>query len=106
MCAIQPAMTPNPAALATACRNVADRIDRFLTGLDRAKRPPNRRELFWLRAALANLEAASYPAGEDAMDRAERSIPIPEHAANDLATNVGATVTELRGQLGAIMNAA
>ena len=33
-------------------------------------------------------------------------MPIPEHAASDLATNARMTVTELRGQLDRIMKAA
>ena len=99
-------MTLNPTALATARLNVAERIGRFLAGLDGARRLPNRRELFWLRAALANLDEGRYPAGEDAMDKAERSMPIPEHAASDLATNAGMPVAELRGLLAQIMNAA
>jgi hypothetical protein len=99
-------MTLNPTARATARRNVADRIDRFLNSLQSARRLPNRRELFWLRAALANLEESQYPAGEDAMDKAERTMPIPEHAASHLATNAGMTVTELRGQLDRIVKAA
>ena len=49
-------MTLNPAARATARRNVSERIDRFLNGLEGVRRLPNRRELFWLRTALANLE--------------------------------------------------
>ena len=46
------AMTLNPTARATARRNVADRIDRFLNSLQRVRRLPNRRELFWLRVNL------------------------------------------------------
>ena len=49
----------NRTARATARRNVADRIDRFLNGLERTRRQPNRRELFWLREALANLQGLS-----------------------------------------------
>jgi len=97
-------MTLSPTALASARRNVAERIDRFLNRLQGARRLPNRRELFWLRAALAHLEEGSYPAGEEAMDKAERTVPIPEHAANDLATNAGMTIAELRGQLDVIMS--
>ena len=81
-------MTLNPIARATARRNVAERIDRFLNGLKAARRLPNRRELFWLRDALVNLEAGQYPEGEDAMDKAERTLAIPEHAANDLSTRL------------------
>jgi len=54
---------------------------------------------------LANLQEAQYPAGEEAMDKAERTLPVPEHAANDVRTNAGATVEQLRAQLGQIMKA-
>ena len=43
---------------------------------------------------------------EEAMDKAERTLPIPEHAASDLATNAAKTVSELRGQLDRIMKVA
>jgi hypothetical protein len=98
-------MTLNPAARATARRNVVDRFDRFLGGLQRAGRQPNRRELFWLQEALASLEGAEYPAGEDALDKAERALPIPAHATNDPSTNADVTVEQLRAQLGQIMKA-
>jgi hypothetical protein len=98
-------MTLSPTARATARRNVAERIDRFLNVLARAQRLPNRRELFWLRHALANLQEGQYPAGEDAMDKAERAMPIPEHAANELSTNAGATIEQLRAQRDEIMKA-
>jgi hypothetical protein len=98
-------MTLNPTARASARRNVVDRFDRFLNGLQRARRQPNRRELFWLRHALASLDGADYPAGEDAMDKAERALPIPEHATNDPSTNADVTIEQLRVQLGQIMKA-
>jgi hypothetical protein len=98
-------MTLNPTARATARRNVADRFDRFLNVLQRARRLPNRRELFWLRHALASLDEADYPAGEDAMDKAERALPIPEPAANDPRTNADVTIEQLRAQLDQIMKA-
>ena len=72
-------MAPNPTA--TARRNVAYRINRFLNVLQVARRQPNRRELYWLREALLNLQEGRYPAGEEAMDKAERTLAIPEHAA-------------------------
>ena len=72
------------------------RIDRFLKGLRRTPCLPNHCELFWLRDALANLREGQYPGGEDAMDKAERALPIPEHAANDLSTNAGTTVSNFR----------
>jgi hypothetical protein len=39
------------------------------------------------------------------LDKAERALPIPEHAANDLSTNAGVTVEQLRVQLDSIMKA-
>src|SRR5436190_1635607 len=98
-------MTLNPTARASARRNVAERIDRLLNGLERAQRAPTRRELFWLRQALVKLKEGEYPAGEDAMDKAERALPIPEHIANDLSTNAVATVEQLRTQLDSTMRA-
>ncbi len=98
-------MTLNPTARATARRNVAERFDRFLNVLQRARRLPNRRELFWLRHALVNLQDAEYPAGEDAIDKAERTLPVPAHAAKDVGTNAGVTVEQLRAQLDQIMKA-
>ena len=98
-------MTLSPTARATARRNVAERVDRFLNGLQHVRRLPNRRELFWLRHALVSLQEAEYPAGEEAMDKAERTLPIPGPAAHDLSTNAGATVEQLRAQLGQIMKA-
>ena len=98
-------MTLNPTARASARRNVAERVGRFLNALQRARRQPNRRELFWLRHALVNLQDAAYPAGEEAMDKAERTLPIPAHAAHDPGTNAGTTVEHLRAELGQIMKA-
>jgi hypothetical protein len=102
-------MTLNPTAHATARRNVVDRFDRFLNGLERTRRLPNGCELFWLRRALANLDEADYPAGEDAMDdamdKAERALPIPEPAANDPSTNANVTIEQLRAQLDQILKA-
>jgi hypothetical protein len=98
-------MTQNPASVATARRNVADRIDRFLSGFQAVRRLPNRRELFWLRHALVNLQEGQYLAGEGAMDKAERALAIPEHAANDLSTNAGVTIEQLRAQLNQIKKA-
>src|SRR5437899_12449913 len=99
ICGMEQAMILNSAAR----RDVVERVDRFLNGLEGAKRQPNRRELFWLRIALANLQEDQRLAGEDAMDKAERAMPIPEHAAGDLATNAVMTVAQLRGLLEGIV---
>jgi hypothetical protein len=39
------------------------------------------------------------------LDKAERMLAIPEHAANDPSTNAGATVEQLQAQLNKIMKA-
>jgi hypothetical protein len=39
------------------------------------------------------------------MDKAERALPVPEHAISDLGTIAGATVEQLRAQLDQIMKA-
>jgi hypothetical protein len=54
---------------------------------------------------LVNLQQGQYPAGKEAMEKAERTLPIPEHAANDPSTNAGATVEQLRARLGRTMKA-
>jgi hypothetical protein len=52
-----------------------------------------------------DLDNADYPEGEDAMDKAERALPIPEHAANDPSTNASVTLEQLRLQLNQILKA-
>jgi hypothetical protein len=54
---------------------------------------------------LASLENADYLAGEDAMDKAERALPIPVHATNNPSTNADVTGQQLRIQLGQIVKA-
>ena len=83
--------------------NIARRITRFLAGLERARRQPNRREAYHLRDALERMKAQDYPEGEDAMLRAERSAPLPGHVANLLTTNESVTVRQLREELDRIL---
>jgi hypothetical protein len=59
-------------AMATARRNVVERITRFLDDLERDGREPGHWQGDQVRHALAALERGNYPAGEDAMMRAER----------------------------------
>jgi len=96
-------MTVSPAAVATARRHVAQRIERFLNGLERAGRPPNRRELHHLREALQGWRRANTL--KVRMPCSERINLIPEAAAA-LATNDAATVDELRAELGRILQEA
>ena len=96
-------MTVSPAAVATARRNVAQRIERFLNGLERAGRLPNRRELHHLREAFQKLEAGQYPEGEDAMLNAERIAPIPEAGAPAVLESDPVSIQELRAELRGIL---
>jgi hypothetical protein len=84
---------------AAASRQIAHRIVRFLGGLERARRQPNRRETYHLRHALERLGAGQYPESEEALAKAERSAPLPEHVANLLATNESVTLHQLRDEL-------
>ena len=53
--------TLSPAAVATACRNVVQRLDRLLNVMDRARRAPSWREIFHVRHALDLMKAGRYP---------------------------------------------
>jgi hypothetical protein len=83
--------------------NIIRRITRFLAGLERARRQPNRREAYHLRDALERLKTQEYSEGEDAVLRAERSAPLPGHVANLLTTNESVTVRQLREELDRIL---
>src|SRR3954447_11160424 len=98
-------MTDGPGAAAFARGNLAQRISRFLGGLERARRQPNRREAYHLRHALERLQAEQYAESEDALLRAERSAPLPEHVANLLATNESVTISQLRDELQKVVKA-
>jgi hypothetical protein len=96
-------MTEGPSAAAPERGSIAHRISRFLAGLERARRQPNRREGYHLRHALERLQAEQYAESEEALQRAERSEPLPGHVANLLATNESVTVSQLRDELGRIV---
>jgi len=78
---------------------LALRFTRFLGGLERARRQPNRREAYHLRHALERLQADAYAESEEALLKAERSAPLPSHVANLLATNETVTIVQLRDEL-------
>jgi len=78
---------------------ISQRLARFLAGLERARRQPNRRESYHLRHALEQMQAERYDESEQALLRAERSAPLPANVANLLATNESVTVAQLRNEL-------
>lgn len=99
-------MNTNPAAEeGPPHRDVAQRIGRFLRGLERARRQPNRREAYHLRLALEHLRAAQYADSEDAMKDAERCAPLPAQVASLVTTNEPVTVIQLQGQLDEVLSA-
>ncbi len=92
-------MTQNPAAEGPARPDVAQRIGRFLRGLERARRQPNRREAYHLRMALERLRAKDYAESDAAMLNAERYAPLPAPVASLVTTNEPITVAQLQQQL-------
>lgn len=82
---------------------LAQRIDRFIKGLERAKRAPNRRESHHVVAALRCLHDGRYEEGRLAMINAERVAPLPPEAANLVKSNEPESVPELRAALDAIL---
>jgi hypothetical protein len=83
--------------------SLAQRIDRFVKGLERAKRAPNRRESHHVVAALRCLHDGRYEEGRLAMINAERVAPLPPEAANLVKSNEPESVPELRAALDAIL---
>jgi hypothetical protein len=82
-----------------ARRNLIQRIDRYLFGLARARRQPNRRESYHVRDALEHLQADRHDEGEEAIVKAERAAPLPSHVASLTATTQPTTIEELRAAL-------
>lgn len=88
--------TPAPAGL-------AQRIEKLLRGLERAKRQPNRREAYHLREALEMIETERYAEAEAAVIKAEHASPLPAHVATLVETNNLGTAEQLRSELGKIL---
>ena len=73
-------MTQTTTALATARRNVVQRITRFIEALEQAPREPDTWECEHVQRALAALEELHFPRGEQAMMWAEWA---PDRRARD-----------------------
>ena len=82
---------------------LAQRVHRFIAGLERARRPTNRRESHHVVIALRCLQDGQYEAGQRAMTDADRLAPIPPEAAARLETNTPVPVHKLRAGLQAIL---
>jgi hypothetical protein len=98
-------VTQNPAAEGPARPDVAQRIGRFLRGLERARRQPNRREAYHLRLALEHLRAQEHSESDVAMLNAERCAPLPAQVASLITTNDPVTVAQLQQQLADVLAA-
>jgi hypothetical protein len=85
--------------------DTAKRIERLFSGLDRARRSPNRRESYYLREALERLAEGKLEQAEDAIVKAEGPAAIPPTNAHALSTNETSLVPELRDRLRTILAA-
>jgi hypothetical protein len=91
-------MNSNPSA-SDALRDLAQRLERQVKALERAKRDPNRREAYYLLAALECLKSGASEEGLEAMLKAERVAPLPPAAATQRGPYDATTTQELRGLL-------
>ena len=97
-------MSMNPRAIATARRNLAQRISRRLDVIERENRDPNAVEGAFMRSALGHLAVDLWPSGEQAMMHAERAaIATPQEIATAQAANEAVTIAHLRSELEKIM---
>jgi hypothetical protein len=91
-------MHSNPSVSETL-RELARRLERQVKALERAKRDPNRREAYYLLAALECLKSGASGEGLEAMLKAERVAPLPPAAAVQRGPYDATTTQELRGRL-------
>ncbi len=99
-------MSSNPAPEeGTPPPDVAQRIGRFLRGLERARRQPNRREAYHLRVALDRLRQGHPAESDEAMKNAERCAPLPAQVASLITTNDPVTVVQLQQELEEVLAA-
>ena len=95
-------MTGNDASRRLHLRTLSSRIDRFLTLLERNRRPPSRRERYHLVEALQHLYEGRSDEVEAALARAERVEPLPSHLTAQPIPSDTVTVKNLREGLNAI----
>jgi cytochrome c-type biogenesis protein CcmH/NrfG len=75
---------------------VVRRIQRFLAGLEHARRQPNRREAYHICVAMEHLQAGRLDESEDALRKADRLDPVPPDIATQSAYNETPTVKQLQ----------
>jgi len=93
--------------MATARRNLAHRITRFLETIESQSRRPNRLEGDFVLSALGHLATDQWPMGEEAMMRAERAgTATPQEIANVRAAYAPVSTKYLRSELERILRSA
>ena len=97
-------MTDSSASRRVRLRTLSDRIGRFLTQLERNRRPPSRRERYHLVEALQALYDGRPEDSEAALGRAEAVAPLPPHLAAQVIPSDTLTVESLREGLQAIVS--
>jgi len=75
---------------------VVRRIQRFLAGLERARRQPNRREAYHICMAMEHLQAGRLAESEDSLRRVDRLDPVPPDIAAQTGYNDPPTVEQLQ----------
>ena len=75
---------------------VARRIQRFLAGLEHARRQPNRREAYHICMAMEYFQSGKLAESEDSLRRADRLDPVPPDIATQTAYNKTPTLAELQ----------
>jgi hypothetical protein len=81
---------------ATHWQQLAQRLDRLVAGLERAKRDPNRREAYYALLALEYLQTGEVEKGIDAVLRAERFASLPPEIALQRGSHDTMTTAKLR----------
>src|SRR5262245_15815663 len=79
---------------------VVRRMQRFLAGLERARRQPNRREAYHICKAMEHLQAGRLEDSEDCLRKAARLDPLPADIAVQPSYNDTPTVEQLQAALG------
>ena len=101
-------MSLSPAALATARRNITQRIARFIEALEQAPREPDPWECEHILRALTALDELDLPRGEQAMMWAEWAPErrSPDAMANLLPVRQPMSTAQLRQQFDRIVREA
>jgi hypothetical protein len=93
--------------MATARRNLAHRITRFLETVESQSRQPNRLEGDFVLSALGHLAVDQWPMREEAMMRAERAgTATLQEIANVRAAYAPVSTKHLRSELEKILRSA